>query len=129
MSTGKVLLILLAALAVGLYIPESRAKIWDTVEPVTRPFYGWMTRGEMERIADDLVEYERGYHQFPGPRGFDAWMDDRYQDQMLTRDSWETRYQLRGGSRGAFRVISAGPDRAFDTEDDLVIEGTRPDSR
>lgn len=129
MSTGKVVLFLLAALAIGLYIPESRAKIWETVKPVTYPFYAWMSRGEMNRIADDLTEYELNYRQFPGPRGFDAWMDERYRDPNLTRDSWNTRYQLRGGRGGTFRIISAGPDATFDTDDDLVIEGQRADLR
>lgn len=129
MSKGKVFLILLLALGVGLYVPETRAKIWDTVKPVTYPFLEWMTRGEMNRIADDLNTYEETYRQFPGPRGFDAWMDERYEDQTLTRDSWDNRYQLRTGSRTTFRIISAGPDGSFDTEDDMVVEGTRPDLR
>lgn len=129
MTRGKVFLLLLLALGVGLYLPESRAKIWRVVRPVTFPFYSWMTEGEMNRIADDLYDYEETYRQFPGPRGFDAWMDDRYEDPTLTRDSWDTRYRLQPGSRGTFRVVSAGPDREFDTDDDLVIVGTRPDLR
>lgn len=126
---GKVILILLAALAVGLYIPSSRQRIWQTVRPVTFPFYGWMTRGEMKRVARDLAEYEQTYRQYPGPRGFDEWMDDRYDDPTLTRDSWGNRYRLRNASRSGFIVISAGPDESYGTADDIEVEGERPDLR
>lgn len=126
---GKVILALLAALAVALYLPQSRQKIWRAVRPVTFPFYGWMTRGEMKRIADDLTQYEQTYRQFPGPRGFDKWLDERYNDQTLTRDSWGTRYELRNGPRGMFIVVSAGPDKSIGTADDLEVEGERPNLR
>lgn len=126
---GKVILILLAALAVGLYVPQSRKRIWQTVRPVTFPFYGWMSRGEMKRIAKDLNQYEQDYRQFPGPRGFGDWMDKRYKDENLTRDSWGTRYELKRGPRHTFLIVSAGPDRTFDTGDDLTTEGVRPDLR
>lgn len=40
------------------------------------------------------------------------------------RDAWGTtvRYE---GSAGSFRITSAGPDRGFDTEDDLLLDALR----
>ena len=125
----KIFLLLALALGVALYIPESRARIWEVVKPVTYPFLGWITQGELDRIATDLVDYEDKYFKFPEAREFDEWMDERYADPNLTRDAWNTPYRLRAGSRTTYYVISAGPDQEFGTDDDLQARLVLPATR
>lgn len=41
-------------------------------------------------------------------------------NQSMTTDRWNTPYRLTLGQNGAFSVDSAGPDKAFDTLDDII---------
>ena len=121
---GKIVLLLIAALGVGLYFPQSREAILDAASPLATPAYRWMTNQELQRIADDL-ERRVSASDFPLRRGeFDAWLDSRYPEPSSRVDAWGTRYQLEV-SGATFRVISARPDGEFGTDDDLSIEGVR----
>jgi hypothetical protein len=129
---GKILVLLILALGAGLYFPSSRERILDYAEPLLMPALRWTTQQELERIAEDL-EIEQGSRgMIPSGRGeFDPWLDDRYRQEPSRFDAWGGRYALKvvGDS---FRVISAGPDRLPDSEDDLVESrrlAPRPGSR
>lgn len=125
----KVFLALILALGVGLYIPQSRARILEAARPALNPLYRFMTRGELERIARDLVDYEKTHFRLPEIRDFPEWMDERYGDTALTRDAWENPYRLRPAGPATFHVVSAGVDGEFGTEDDLLSPPVRPDPR
>lgn len=119
---GRILLILLIALAVGLYVPRSRAWILEQAAPLADPAYGWMTRQELEQVVSDLelLLERRGREPF-GPTDFDTWLDDRYPQDRSRVDAWGTRYRAAPTGNG-LRVMSAGPDLEFDTSDDLVLD-------
>ncbi len=122
---GKLFLVLLALLGAGLYFPESREVIVERTRPILNPGYRWMTVQQMERILLDLGNHEGSRGELPrGPGEFDAWLNARYPQESSRQDAWGTRYRMEV-SGAAVRVISAGPDGEFDTEDDLIREGER----
>jgi general secretion pathway protein G len=46
-----------------------------------------------------------------------------YINRDLSTDPWNTQYMLRQNQQtGRLEIVSAGPDRKFDTEDDIVHE-------
>jgi hypothetical protein len=122
---GRLLLLILVALGIGLWFPESRARIIDTVSPLATPALRWMSHQEMNQIVSDLETRVQSGGDLPTARGaFDAWLNQRYPQENSRIDAWGNRYQLRvQGDR--FQVLSAGPDGIFGTEDDLVREGSR----
>ncbi len=125
MTRGKVFLLLLVALGVALYLPDSRARILGVVSPVMNPAYRWMSSQEMNQIVEDLRRHEQTRGSLPVRFGeFDPWMDRRYPQDRSRIDSWGNRYrfQLVGEM---IRVTSAGPDGEWGTEDDLMREGVR----
>ena len=123
--TGRLLIVLAILLAVGLYLPDSRALVVDWVEPVLQPGRRWMTSQELRQIAQDLDIYMESRGGAPLRRGeFDSWLDRRYPQLRSRLDSWDTRYGAEL-TRSAVRVISAGPDRQFGTADDLSWEELR----
>jgi hypothetical protein len=84
-----------------------------------------MTNQELRRIAEDLDVLQGSRGELPTRRGeFDAWMDRRYPQEESRLDAWGTRYRLEVFS-SRYQVVSAGPDRSFRTDDDLVREGAR----
>ncbi len=122
---GRLLLVLVLVLGVGLYLPESRAMLGEWVRPLTVPAYRWMTAQELKQIAIDFEIYLGGRGFEPIGRGeFDVWLDDRYPQARSRVDSWDTRYTVEV-TRSGFTVRSAGPDRTPDTPDDILAEGTR----
>jgi hypothetical protein len=90
-----------------------------------KPAYVWMTNQELQRISEDLVVLQGSQGALPARRGdFDAWLERRYPQEASRVDSWGTRYRLEVLS-SRFQIVSAGPDRAFQTEDDLMREAPR----
>lgn len=126
---GRLLLLLALALGAGFYFPQSREVLVDFLRPALNPGFRWATGGEMKQIVSDLQEWERVGRPMPTGRGeFEVWMRNRYQMRESSMDSWGTRYRLEVRGREV-RVISAGPDRTFGTEDDLVQSGELPPER
>jgi hypothetical protein len=122
---GKFLLLLLVALALGLYFPESREMIAEHSRPLLTPAYRWMTNQQLGQIVQDLQVLEGSGGALPTQRGqFDLWLDRRYPQEGSRRDAWGSRYRLEIEIH-QFRVVSAGPDGVFGTEDDLFRVGVR----
>lgn len=121
---GRILILLVVALGLALYIPESREMIAERTRPLANPAYRWMTHQQMNQIVEDLELHVGTGRQLPLARGeFDTWLNQRYRQARSRSDSWGTRYQLRVRGNN-FEVISAGPDGQFGTDDDLVRTGT-----
>jgi hypothetical protein len=122
---GRLFLLLLVVLGVGLYLPDTRARILERARPVIEPGYRWITQQELNRIAADFEVYISGRGVEPvALREFDTWLDDRYPRPRSRVDSWGSRYSVEV-TRIGFTVRSAGPDLAPRTADDLVAEGIR----
>lgn len=123
---GRFLLVLLIALGLGLYFPRSREVIVEWVSPLADPAYRWMTRQELDQIATDLELHleRRGRAPFRGDE-FDVWLDDRYPQERSRVDAWGTRYRAQV-TAAELRVVSAGPDTEFGTDDDLVFDAGAP---
>jgi hypothetical protein len=126
---GRLFLLLVVALGVGLYVPESRARILDVAGPMANPAYRWMSHQQMNQIVTDLEVVVGTGARLPVAHGeFDRWLDQRYRQPRSRHDAWGVRYQLR--PRGdSFDVVSAGPDQEFGTQDDLVRTGSMAPSR
>ena len=83
----------------------------------------------MDQIVKDLENWERTRRPFPAGRGeFTEWLEARYQARDTAIDAWGLDYQLQSGSV-SFTVLSAGPDREYQTSDDLTVEGRRAPRR
>ncbi len=122
---GRVVLLLLLLLLVGLSFERSREVIVDTARPALVPAYRWMTLQQMNQIVNDLEAHQETRGPLPaGGREFDEWLDRRYPQPSSREDAWGTRYQLQVTGDG-FRVVSAGSDRRFGTDADLVRQGRR----
>ncbi len=125
MTKGKVFLLLLVALGVGLYVEDSRAAILNFVSPVVQPALNWMTNQELKQIVADLEVHSTSRGELPLGRGeFESWMQSRYRDDRYFTDAWGNPYRLQSQGN-TFRVISAGTDGEFGTDDDLYVEGVR----
>ncbi len=115
---GRLILLLLLALALGLTFDESRAVILDRAEPLLEPVFRWQTGHEMEEIARSLQTLERENHgRLLDEREWRGWLERNYHGDAAL-DSWGSpyAYQVRPDS---FYIVSPGPDRVYRTEDDL----------
>lgn len=118
---GKLLLVALIALGVAMYMPDSRTWILERAEPALTPVFRWQTNSELEKIARDLQMYEReNMGRLPAEGLFLRWLENRYQGDDPTTDSWGNTYSLLARS-DSFRVVSYGPDGVQGTPDDLTV--------
>ena len=116
---GKLFLVLLLALGVALYVPSSRAVIFEKAKPVIDPYLVMATRSEMEKVMQDLLLHERdNFGRLPDRRDFDDWMDRKYTGGA-SLDSWGTHYEY-SFTRDSIFLRSFGPDRTRASEDDIV---------
>ncbi len=91
-------------------------------------------RNEGELWLDALEEFRQGYGRYPSgqeglrflvvypdPNEHPEW-DGPYGaiDRTFLNDPWKMRYQLRS-TDVRIAVVSGGPDRRFDTGDDIVV--------
>ena len=117
----RIFIVLLIALGVGLYFPESRAAILDFASPVVNPYLQMQTEGEMQDIADELKEYQReNFEQLPSERDFEGWMAPRFAGNG-SLDAWGNEYEYRL-ERTRLVLVSYGPDGQRDTADDIYVE-------
>jgi len=117
----KIFILLLVALAVGLYFPGSRAVIFEYSSPVVNPYLRMQTEGEMQDIADEIKSYQReNFEQLPSERDFEAWMIPRFPGNGSV-DGWGNDYEYRL-ERTRFLLVSWGADGTRDTVDDLFVE-------
>lgn len=124
---GRLILLLLLALALGLTFDESRAVILDRAEPLLAPVFRWQTGHEMEEIARGLQTVERENHgRLPDERDWRGWLERNYHGEAAL-DSWGSPYyyQVRSDS---FFIVSPGPDRVYRTQDDLFRSKPRSDT-
>jgi len=115
---GKLVLFAMVALCAGLAIPATRPRILERAEPLLYPVHKWQSENEMEQIAREISSYERTYYKLPvGQGSFFKYMQTEYQEDSRN-DTWGTPYEMRVWA-DSFAILSAGPDQAIETEDDL----------
>lgn len=116
---GKVVLLLIVALAAAFYFEGSRKKILEKGKPLLDPYFVMATKSEMDKIAQDLQLHEReNFGRLPDRRGFPDWIERRYSGDAGI-DSWGAAYEYQLG-RDSFWLRSPGPDGLRATEDDIV---------
>ena len=119
---GKIILVILVALAAALYFESSRAVILEKAKPVVDPYLVMATRSEMEKIAQDLAIHQReNFGRIPDRRTFPDWLEGMYAGGA-SEDSWGSPYEYSVG-RDSFYLRSPGPDRLRSTEDDIIQAG------
>lgn len=114
-----VLLIILGVVA-SYYFPDSRQMMIDLGQPIIVPAVKWMTTEEMAQVGRNVIEHERLTGQLPDRRNWLAWLDYRYSSEELKNDPWGQVYQLRVWA-DSIAIVSYGPDRTRDTEDDFHV--------
>jgi hypothetical protein len=116
----QLLLLVLLAILTWFYFPETRAMLMDVAEPVVLPLMRWSTTEEMDQVARNVVEHRRLTGQMPDGAAWLDWLDYRYSADDLKTDPWGSVYQLEV-SRDSVWIVSFGPDRTRQTEDDFRV--------
>ncbi len=117
--TRLLLLALLAAL-VWVYFPETRAMLLEAAEPIAAPIARWGTEEEMAQVARNVVDQERLTGALPSGSAWLGWLKQRYASPEVATDPWGSTYQLEASDDSVW-VISFGPDRTRNTEDDFRV--------
>lgn len=126
---GKLFLLALVVFGAALYFPETRARLIEKLDPVIQPALGPIragsTKEELRQIAQDLQGHERLYDRLPvNEELFRKWLYNQYAAPSNYQDSWGTEFGFRLWP-DSFAVVSAGPDRTFNTGDDLSVTRAR----
>jgi hypothetical protein len=117
----RIFIVLIVALAVGLYFPGSRAVIVEYSSPIVNPYLRMQTESEMQDIADELKSYQReNFEQLPTERVFEDWMAPRFPDNG-SLDGWGNPYEYRL-ERTRLVLVSWGPDGERDSADDIYVD-------
>jgi len=118
----KLLLFALAALAVAMAVPSSRAEIQArAVTPVLDAIGNRLAPGRLEAMADQLdVRLGRG-EGLPG--AFEGWLRRDYSGPEL--DPWERPWFIDQGRR-SYTVGTMGPDGVKGTADDITVTRNLP---
>jgi hypothetical protein len=121
----RIALLVLVVAAAWLYLfPSARGVAADVARPVLTPVFRWQARQEMTSIAHEMQIYEReNLGRIPDARRFQGWLESSFAGDA-TMDSWGTPYSLRL-SRDSFAIESWGPDRTYDTDDDMHLARRR----
>lgn len=128
---GKLFLLALVVFGAALYFPETRARLIHRLDPIIQPalapIRAGSTREELRQIAQDLQGHERLYDRLPANTElFRQWLYNQYVAPSNYQDSWGSEFGF-AIFPDSFAVVSAGPDRSFNTGDDLRV--TRPRAR
>ena len=114
---GKLILLIIIGLGVGMYFPNSRAVLMEKGEPVLRPMLVWSAQREIEKIVSAVQQNEQIDLRFPSRREWVRWVGDHFSEDGST-DPWGNFYQYEI-QEDSFAVISPGPDLLGKTEDDI----------
>lgn len=81
--------------------------------------------GQLEQIRQAIEGYRRQFSHVPQSEGFTALIDElapRFLSQVIRIDPWSNPFQYRALGSDQFDLRSAGPDRSFQTDDDVFLE-------
>ena len=113
---GKLIMILILALAIGMSVPKTRAMIEGEVKPVVDRYKVKITRSRLKAMADELaVQVNRGEGY---PPNWPAWLEMDFSGDPM--DEWGHQYYMTHTTEG-FTVGSDGPDGMQGTADDIRV--------
>jgi hypothetical protein len=113
---GKLIMILILALAIGMTVPRTRAMIEKEVKPLVDHFKVKITAGRLKSMADQLaVRVNRGEGY---PASWSGWLEMDFSGDPI--DLWGNQYYMTNSPDG-FTVGSDGPDGIQGTADDLKV--------
>lgn len=117
------LMLLLVLLGVAAMVnPTMRARAEPYARPyierVLSPVYEYSVSVRVKDVARRLQEASAQGDDMPTSAEFSNFVVGYYRGVEADVDPWGVRYFLRG-SDSRYRVVSAGPDRVPDTEDDI----------
>jgi hypothetical protein len=121
---SRLLLLLILALATWSYFRETRAMLLDVAEPVVLPIVQWGIEDEMAQVARNVVDHERLTGVLPTGAVWLDWLQYRYSSEETRTDPWGSIYQV-AATKDSVWVLSYGPDRTRDTEDDFTVSAPR----
>jgi len=111
----KLIMVASLALAVGMAVPSTRARIVDSVRPIKDEIGERLVPRRIEVMADQLdVRLGRGEGL---PENFHGWLRRDYSG--VPEDPWDNIYFLQAGRRD-YTVGSMGPDGVQGTPDDIT---------
>jgi hypothetical protein len=116
----RLFLLSLLGVLTWYYFPETRAILLDAAEPLVTPLVRWGAEEEMAQMARNVVDHERLTGALPLGGAWLAWLDYRYAAPEARRDPWGSVYQAMA-SKDSVWVISFGPDRTRNTDDDFQV--------
>lgn len=120
----KLITLAFLALAVGMAVPTTRARIVDQVRPVKNEIGKRIVPRRLKVMADQLdVRLGRAEGL---PDNFHGWLRRDYSG--VPEDPWDNVYYLDVGRRD-YTVGSMGPDGLQGTEDDITESRRLPDGR
>ena len=125
----RLLLLSVLCLCTWYYFPESRAILFEATDPVVdrvmHPFTALGALDEMRRVGRNVVAHERLTGDIPAAEGaWASWLEQRYRTQDVGRDAWGSTYRLVIWP-DSVGIVSYGPDRLPDTDDDLRVATPR----
>jgi hypothetical protein len=113
---GKLILLIIAVLGIGMAVPSTRATMVEKAAPVMNKMKAKLVPGRLEVMADQLeVRVNRG-EGFPG--NWEGWLRRDY--SSVPEDPWGALYYIQTG-RGSFTVGSMGPDGVANNDDDIKV--------
>ena len=121
---SRLILLVILALVTWYYFPETRAILMDAAEPIVRPIVRWGIEDEMAQVARNVVDHERLTGRLPTGAAWLDWLEYRYSSDEARMDPWGSVYQL-SVSKDSVWILSYGPDRTRNTEDDFSVSAPR----
>ena len=118
----------LIAAAIALGLVAGNADEIERFYNQTVATAAWLATAADLRSIGTMLDAERLRRgRYPGTDRFGEWMARNFKEnnlKSLTADHWGTAlaYRAVDGGKG-FVLVSAGPDRIFETRDDLELTG------
>jgi hypothetical protein len=113
----KLLLFAIVLFAIGMAIPNTRARIVEAATPVMDKFRLKLVPSRLEAMADQLEARLGRGERYPG--NWEGWLRRDYSG--VPEDPWGNVYYLKHDDRG-FTVGSAGPNGIPHDNDDVTEE-------
>lgn len=113
----KLISLAFLALAVGLAIPTTRAKMVAKATPTIDSFRAKMVPSRLESMANQLEARIGRGRSFPA--NWEGWLERDFTG--VPTDPWDNYYYLQV-SRRDFTVGSMGPDAKPNTPDDIKLK-------
>lgn len=120
----RLILLVVLWLVVTYYFPDSRQWLGEVTKPIWTPLVTWNAREEMKQVAQDVIDHELRTGKLPDRRSWLDWLDYRYPVEELKKDAWGSTYQLKVWA-DSVAILSFGPDRTRQTEDDFQVSVPR----